>query len=148
MTLSRCVSQKSMSKSGIDTRSGLRKRSNSRPSAIGSRSVMVSDQATTEPAREPRPGPTGMSLAVAHRMVRSVACRVRISRGVGRNEWQIAGVGEIDQRILGRFLDRVMAADDLNVEPPREQALQTVEIRLGLTLLSVGKQPRERALGA
>src|ERR1700710_122126 len=50
MTSPRRVSQKSMSKSGIDTRSGLRKRSNSRPSFIGSRSVMVNDQATTEPA--------------------------------------------------------------------------------------------------
>jgi hypothetical protein len=39
-----------MSKSGIDTRSGLRKRSNRRPKRRGSRSVIVSDQATTEPA--------------------------------------------------------------------------------------------------
>ena len=51
-----------MSKSGIDTRSGLRKRSNSRPKRSGSRSVMVSAQATSEPAPEPRPGPTGMPL--------------------------------------------------------------------------------------
>jgi len=27
---------------------------------------MVSDQATTEPAPEPRPGPTGMSFSFAH----------------------------------------------------------------------------------
>src|ERR1700759_2817486 len=55
-----------MSKSGIDTRSGLRKRSNSRPKRIGSRSVMVSAQATSEPAPEPRPGPPVMSCAFAH----------------------------------------------------------------------------------
>ena len=36
------VLTESMSKSGIDTRSGLRKRSNSRPNLIGSRSVIVS----------------------------------------------------------------------------------------------------------
>ena len=57
-----------MSKSGIETRSGLRKRSNSRPKRIGSRSVMVSAQATSEPAPEPRPGPTGMPCAFAYLM--------------------------------------------------------------------------------
>jgi hypothetical protein len=50
-----------MSKSGIETRSGLRKRSNSSENRSGSTSVMVSAQATSEPAPEPRPGPTGMS---------------------------------------------------------------------------------------
>ncbi len=50
--------QKSMSKSGIDTRSGLRNRSNSRSYGSGSRSVMPSAHATSEPAPEPRPGPT------------------------------------------------------------------------------------------
>ena len=29
---------------------------------------MVSDQATSEPAPEPRPGPTGMPCALAHLM--------------------------------------------------------------------------------
>ena len=42
ITSSRRSWQKSMSKSGIDTRSGLRKRSNRSPKRIGSRSVMVS----------------------------------------------------------------------------------------------------------
>ena len=68
MTSSRRFWQKSMSKSGIDTRSGLRKRSKSSAKRSGSRSVMVSDQATTEPAPEPRPGPTGMPCAFAHWM--------------------------------------------------------------------------------
>ena len=57
-----------MSKSGMDTRSGFRNRSNSRPKRRGSRPVMVSDQATSEPAPEPRPGPTGMPWATAHFM--------------------------------------------------------------------------------
>ena len=35
---------------------------------MGSRSVMVSAQATSEPAPEPRPGPTGIPLAFAHWM--------------------------------------------------------------------------------
>ncbi len=57
-----------MSKSGIDTRSEFKKRSNSRPKRKGSRSVMSRLQATTEPAPEPRPGPTGTPWAFAHLM--------------------------------------------------------------------------------
>ena len=60
--------QKSVSISGIDLRSGFRKRSNSRPCSTGSMLVMPSAQATTEPAAEPRPGPTGMPLSRAKRM--------------------------------------------------------------------------------
>ena len=60
ITSSRRFMQKSTSKSGIDTRSGLRNRSNSSLNWIGSRSVIRSDYATGEPAPEPRPGPTGM----------------------------------------------------------------------------------------
>ena len=49
-----------MSKSGIDTRSGLRKRSKNRPYFSGSTPVINSDQATAELAPEPRPGlPSG-----------------------------------------------------------------------------------------
>ena len=52
-----------MSKSGIDTRSGIEEALEQQvPKRNGSRSVMVSAQATTEPAPEPRPGPTGMPL--------------------------------------------------------------------------------------
>jgi hypothetical protein len=57
-----------MSKSGIETRSGFKKRSKRRPKRKGSRSVISSDQATTEPAPEPRPGPTGMFWPLAHLM--------------------------------------------------------------------------------
>src|SRR6185312_16413036 len=53
MTSSRRSWQKSTSKSGIDTRSGLRKRSKMRPKRNGSISVMVSAQAATEPAPDP-----------------------------------------------------------------------------------------------
>ena len=55
-----------MSKSGIDIRSGLRKRSNNNPQRIGSRSVINSDHATNDPAPDPRPGPTGMPVFFAH----------------------------------------------------------------------------------
>ena len=47
-----------MSMSGIDLRPGLRKRSKSRSYFIGSISVMSSAYAASEPAVEPRPGPT------------------------------------------------------------------------------------------
>ena len=68
MTSPRRVSQKSISKSGMETRSGFKKRSNSKPSLMGSRSVMVSTHATSEPAPDPRPGPTAMSCSFAHLM--------------------------------------------------------------------------------
>ena len=68
MTSSRRFMQKSTSKSGIDTRSGLRKRSNSSLNSIGSMSVMRIAYATAEPAPEPRPGPTGMPWSLAQLM--------------------------------------------------------------------------------
>ena len=60
--------QKSMSKSGAETRSGLRKRSKSRPNRIGSMSVILRLYAMSEPAPEPRPGPTGMPWTRAQLM--------------------------------------------------------------------------------
>ena len=54
--------QKSMSISGIDTRSGFRKRSKSNSCCSGSMSVMPSAYETSDPAADPRPGPTGMSV--------------------------------------------------------------------------------------
>ena len=47
---------------------GFRKRSNRRSCRIGSRSVIPSTQATSEPAPEPRPGPTGISRSRAQRI--------------------------------------------------------------------------------
>ena len=52
--------QKSISISGMVTRSGFRKRSKSRPYSSGSISVMRRAYATRLPAADPRPGPTGM----------------------------------------------------------------------------------------
>ena len=60
ITSPRRRSQKSMSMSGIDTRSGLRKRSKMRSNSSGSTSVIFRHHATTAPAADPRPGPTGM----------------------------------------------------------------------------------------
>jgi len=54
--------QKSTSKSGMLSRSGLRKRSNSKLNLIGSISVILGNRPASEPAPEPLPGPTGMSL--------------------------------------------------------------------------------------
>ena len=54
---SRPATEKSESMSGIDLRPGLRKRSNSRSWASGSRSTIRSAYATSDPAAEPRPGP-------------------------------------------------------------------------------------------
>jgi hypothetical protein len=51
--------QKSMSKSGIDTRSGFRKRSKRRLYGMGSRSVMRIAYATIDPRPSRAPGPPG-----------------------------------------------------------------------------------------
>ena len=59
MTFSRLLSAKSISISGIETRAGFRKRSNSRSYCSGSTFVMPSAYATMLPAALPRPGPTG-----------------------------------------------------------------------------------------
>jgi len=55
-----------MSKSGIDTRSGFKNLSNIKLNLIGSTSVIDRHHATSEPAPEPLPGPTGISLLLAH----------------------------------------------------------------------------------
>ena len=65
MTRSRPSWQKSISKSGIETRSGFKNRSNNKLYSKGSKSVMPRLYATTEPAPEPRPGPTGTPLFLA-----------------------------------------------------------------------------------
>ena len=56
MTSPRRRSQKSMSMSGSDTRSGFRKRSKIRSKCSGSTSVMFRQYATRLPAADPRPG--------------------------------------------------------------------------------------------
>ena len=61
-------SSKSMSKSGIEGRSGLRNRSKKSPCSSGSRSVIFNAYATIEPAPEPRPGPIRMPLFFDHWM--------------------------------------------------------------------------------
>ena len=66
MTLSRPCIQKSISKSGIETLSGFKNLSKSNPNFIGSRFVIDRHHATQDPAPEPRPGPTGISLFFDH----------------------------------------------------------------------------------
>ncbi len=72
MTSPRRSKQKSTSTSGIDTRSGFRKRSKSRSNSSGQTSVMRSAYETSEPAADPRPGPTGIPRSRAARMKSAV----------------------------------------------------------------------------
>ena len=74
ITRPRLAWQKSISKSGMETRSGFRKRSNSSAYFNGSRSVIFSAYATSEPAPEPRPGPTGQPFCFAQ-LIKS--CTIR-----------------------------------------------------------------------
>ena len=59
-------SQKSISKSGIEIRSGFKNLSNIKSNFIGSMSVIERAQATNDPAPDPLPGPTGISFFFAH----------------------------------------------------------------------------------
>ena len=65
MTSPRRRSQKSMSMSGSEIRSGFRNRSKMRSKSIGSTSVMRRQYATRLPAADPRPGPTGIRCSRA-----------------------------------------------------------------------------------
>ena len=67
-TRSLLSSQKSISKSGIDIRSGFKNLSKIKLNFIGSTSVIERHQATKDPAPEPLPGPTGISFSLAHFM--------------------------------------------------------------------------------
>ena len=64
--MSRLSIQKSISKSGIEILSGLINLSNRRLCSIGSKAVIPNAKATSEPAPEPLPGPTGTSLSLDH----------------------------------------------------------------------------------
>ena len=58
----------------------------------------------------------------------SMEARVRVSGRVGRDERQVPLEGEIDQSVLRRLFDRVVPADDFNVQSFGEQGLKAVEI--------------------
>jgi hypothetical protein len=81
-----------------------------------------------------------------HRVVGAVEGRVDIGGRVGRDQRQAALIGKLDQAGLGRLLDRIAAAAELDIEPPREQGFEPVGDRLGV--LALGDQPGERALSA
>ena len=68
MTFCLLFIQKSISKSGIDILSGFKNLSKRRLYLIGSMFVMPRTNATSEPAPEPLPGPTGTSLFLAHKI--------------------------------------------------------------------------------
>ncbi len=66
MTKSLLSMQKSISKSGIEIRSGFINLSKRRLCSIGSRAVIPKAKATKDPAPDPLPGPTGTSLSFDH----------------------------------------------------------------------------------
>ena len=74
-TLPRPSSSKSVSMSGSDMRSGLRKRSNSRSYFSGLILVMPRQYATTLPAAEPRPGPTMTPSLLRAELMKSCTMR-------------------------------------------------------------------------
>jgi hypothetical protein len=65
ITLSLCVSSKSISKSGILTLAGFRNLSKSSPNGIGSISVIFVSRARSDPAHDHLPGHTTIQLSLA-----------------------------------------------------------------------------------
>ena len=59
-----------------------------------------------------------------HGIVRRVAARIGEVCRVGRHQRQVPRKGQVDQRILGRFLGWIVAAGDFQIEPIREQRLK------------------------
>ena len=66
MTFCLLFIQKSISKSGIEILSGFKNLSNKRLYFNGSIFVIPNTNATSDPAPDPLPGPTGTSLSLAH----------------------------------------------------------------------------------
>ena len=67
---------------------------------------------------------------------------------VGRDERQIARIGEIEQMRLGTPLHLVEPANDLDIEAIGEQGLQAIGIGLRARRLILGIEPGEPALPA
>ncbi len=83
-----------------------------------------------------------------HCVMGGVEGRIDIRRGVGRDEWQVAGVGKLDQCVLGGFFSRIAAAGDFDVEATGKECLQPIQIGLRFEPLSFGKQPCQSPLGS
>ena len=66
--------QKSISKSGKDILSGFKNLSKISPYFNGSSSVIDNKKATSDPAPEPLPGPTGIEFCFAH-LTKSITIR-------------------------------------------------------------------------
>lgn len=64
---------------------------------------------------------------------------------IAGDQWQITGIGKVNQRRFRRFLHRIAAPCEFNIQPPRKQRLQSVRQRLRMNGLSFGKQARQPA---
>jgi hypothetical protein len=81
-----------------------------------------------------------------HGVMRVEEGAVGEAAGIGRDQRQIAGIGEVDQRLFGGLLDRVAAPGELDVETVGEERLQPIQIVRGTIRLVLVNQPRECAL--
>ena len=81
----------------------------------------------TSAGRRCRHRSTGRCTA-SRRARRGIAARHKLA-GIGRDQRQVARIGEVDQRGFGRLLDRVAAARQLDIEPVGEQRLRAARHR-------------------
>ena len=130
MTSSRRDMQKSTSKSGMLTRSGFKKRSNRSPYGIGSSSVMPSEYATSEPAPEPRPGPTGNAARL--RLADEVPDDQEVARVLhARDHVEL----ELEPLAVRALVDRLSDAPELGEARLEPVARHVAEVAVGVVAL-------------
>ena len=79
-----------------------------------------------------------------HGIVGRMETRITELGRIGGDQRQVPRIGEVNQRIFGRFLDRVIAPRDLDIEPVREQCFQPrAQLHRRLALAS-REQPHQR----
>ena len=64
--------------------------------------------------------------------------RLGIGGRVGRDERQVARIGQLDQRRLRRLLDRIAAPAELDIEAAREQRFEPLGHRVRRVVLPLG----------
>ena len=88
----------------------------------------------------------GRSGDAQHRVMRLVERVVGEAARVGRDQRQIAIIGEIDKRGFGGLLHCIAAPRELDIKASGEKRFQPVGIAACMVMLAVGEHPGQRAL--
>lgn len=81
-----------------------------------------------------------------HGVVRVAEAAVGEAAGIGRDQRQVAVIGQVDQLLLGRHLDGIVAPRQFDIEAVTIDRLKPVGIGPGPIRLAFGKQAGNAAL--